>query len=282
MTGLLEIFGPQPYEVAPYGLLSLRDPDVTADERWLSGFTYESRTCTANVNLLDICGGHAPVNVITPSPTTVRNREFQPFAIEAVDECSTWGFQARDVEQRALDALEACTQKALENEFWTGSLATTNGYTENRYLASTDTVDETPGGVAVKLRYGLAILERALADCGCGTRGTIHVTRDVGSALPVKVVGDHLETQLGNLVVAGSGYTGSGPDGTIPGTGTWIYATGPVSVLLGKSEAIGAKLIQQVDSSKNTWEARAQRPAAVTWDGCCAFAVHVDLALDYA
>lgn len=281
MTGLLEIFGPQPYEVAPYGLLSLRDPDVTADERWLSGFTYESRTCTANINLLDICGGSAPVNVVAPS-SAPRNREFQPFVIEAVDECATFGFQKHDVEQRAIDALEACTQKALENEFWTGDLATTNGYTENRYLASLDTVDVTPAGGAVKLRYGLAILERALGNCGCGTRGTIHVTRDVGSALPVKVVNDHLETQLGNYVVAGPGYPGSGPDGTIPGTGTWIYATGPVSVLLGPSEAVGANIAQQVDSSVNTWQARAQRPAAVTWDGCCAFAVHVDLALDYA
>lgn len=281
MTGLLEIFPPQPFLPAPFGLLSLRDPDVTDDERWLSGFTYESRTCTADVRLLDICGGFAPVPVIAPSDAP-RNRVFQPFAIEATDKCSTFGFGAHDVEQRAIDALEACTQKALEHEFWTGSLATTNGYAENRYLASTDTQDVTPGAGPVKLRYGLAVLERALADCGCGTRGTIHATRDVASALPVKVVDDHLETQLGNFVVAGSGYTGAGPDGTDPSSGTWMYATGPVSVLLGKSEAVGAKLVQQVDSSNNTWEARAQRPAAVTWDGCCAFAVHVDLALDYA
>lgn len=281
MTGLLEIIEAPPFVAAQFGLLSLRDPDVTADERWLSGFTYESRSCTATVNLLDICGGDAPVNIITPSDDP-RNRTFEPFIIEAVDECSTFGFLKNDVEKRAVEALEACTQKALENEFWTGDLATTNGYTENRYLASTDTVDVTPGGSAVKLRYGLAILERALADCGCGTRGTIHVTRDVGSVLPVKVVDEHLETQLGNYVVAGAGYTGSGPDGTIPGAGTWMYATGPVSVLLGPSEAVGATMVEQVDRSNNTWEARAQRPAAVTWDGCCAFAVHVDLALDYA
>lgn len=282
MTGLLEIIEAPPFVAAPYGLLSLRDPDVTTDERWLSGFTYESRSCSSTVNLLDICGGADPVSIITPPEDLVRNREYEPFIIEAVDSCSTFGFLKRDVEQRAIDALEACTQKALENEFWTGDLAATNGYDANRSLASTDSVDVTPSGSAVKLRYGLAILERALADCGCGTRGTIHVTRDVGSVLPVKIVDDHLETQLGNYVVAGAGYTGSGPDGTVPGTGTWMYATGPISVLLGQSEAVGASLKEQVDRSNNTWEARAQRPAAVTWDGCCAFAVHVDLALDYA
>lgn len=280
MTGLLEIIEPPPFEAAPYGLLSLRDPDVTAEERWLNGFTYEARSCTATVNLLDICGGAAPVEVITP-PDGDANRTFQPFIIEAVDKCSTFGFGKRDVEKRALYALEACTQKALENEFWTGSLATTNGYTENRYLAHTDTVNLTGAGGPVKVRYGLALLERALADCGCGTRGTIHVTRDVGSVLAQKVVDNHLETNLGNYLVAGTGYPGTGPDGTAPATGTWMYATGEVSVLLGPGDAVGRNIGEQVDRSNNTWEARAQRPAAVTWDGCCAFAVHVDLALDY-
>lgn len=281
MSGLLEIFPPQPYLPAPYGLLSLRDPDVTEDERWLGGFTYESRLCTATINLLDICGGASAVNLVAKS-TDPRNRTFQPYAVEAEDSCSTFGFEARDAEQRALDALEACTPKAVEHEFWTGSLATTNGYANNRYLASTDTVDVTPGGGPVKVRYGLAILEQALAACGCGTRGTIHVTHDVGSVIPVRVVEEHLETQLGNFVVAGAGYTGSGPDGTIPGTGTWMYATGPVRVLLGPMIPTGVTMAQQVDRTINTWDARAQRAAAATWDGCCAFAVHVDLALDYA
>lgn len=282
MSGLLEIFPPQPFEPAPYGILSLRDPDVTADERWLSGFTYESRLCAAEVKILDICGGAAPVSVIQPS-NTPRNRDYTPFVIEATDRCSTFGFLQHDIEKRAIDALEACTAKALEYEFWTGAAATTNGYTANRRLASTNSTDVTPaGGAAVKLRYGLALLEGALATCGCGTKGTIHATRETASALPVKVVDEHLETQLGNYVIAGAGYTGSGPTGTMPASGVWMYATGPISVLLGESTAVGEKLKQQVNRDVNTWEARAQRPAAVTWDGCCAFAVHIDLALDYA
>ena len=281
MTGLLEIIEPPPFEAAPYGLLSLRDPDVTAEERWLNGFTYESRSCTATVNLLDICGGAAPVEVITPSVVPA-SRVFQPFIIEAVDRCTTFGFGARDVEKRALDALEACTQKALENEFWTGNLAQANTYSDNRYLAHPDTVILAGAGAPVKIRFGLALLERALADCGCGTRGTIHVTRDVGSVLANRVVGEHLETNLGNYLVAGSGYPGTGPDGTAPASGTWMYATGEVSVLLGPGDAVGRNIGEQVNRSNNTWEARAQRPAAVTWDGCCAFAVRVDLALDYS
>lgn len=281
-----ENFPAQPLEVLPYGLLSLRDPTVTDDDKWLAGFDYESLSCSTEVNLLDICGGHDPLNVNEPN-NDFRFLFYQPFTIEAIDRCTTFGYLKHDVEARAVAALEACTQQALERELWTGAIATANGYTTNRFLASPDSQNITPGstgdadGTAVKIRYGLALLEGALASCGCGTRGTIHVTHDVASALQLKAVDNHLETAVGNYVVAGSGYTGTGPDGATPATGQWIYATGPVNVRLGRSLPIGDSMAQQVDRTNNTWEVHAERPAAITWDGCCAFAVHVDLALDY-
>lgn len=284
MAGLREIVEAEALEPAPYGLLSLRDPQVTGDDRWLDGFTYESRACNHTVRLLDICGGNDPYDAILPAdPAPPAWRDYKSFAIEAYDKCSTFGYEQRDVERRAVDALELCTQKALEAEFWSGALAKANSYDDNRYLASSDfTTDLTPDpGTAIKVRYGLALLEQGLADCGCGTRGVIHVTPAVASVLPVKEKGDHLETQLGNYIIVGSGYPGTGPDGNLPGNGVYMYATGMVSVRLGRSEAVGT-LNQQVRTSDNTWEARAQRGAAVTWDGCCAYAVHVDLALDYA
>lgn len=282
MAGLREIVAPQALEPAPYGLLSLRDPDVTNDDRWLSGFTYESLECAAHLRLLDVCNGHAPYDAILPGDLSQRNLDYEPFAIEAIDKCSTFGFSKRDAEQRAIDALEVGTQKALEAEFWTGALATANTYASNRFLASSNSVDVTPGETPVKIRYGLALLEQALASCGLGTRGVVHMTTEVGSALPLKVENDHLETQLGNYVVVGAGYPGTGPDGSAPGVGQWMYVTGLVSVRLGTSEAIGANMGQQVDTRVNDWEAHAQRGAAVYWSGCCAFGVHVDLALDYA
>lgn len=282
MAGLREIVEAEALEPAPYGLLSLRDPQVTNDERWIDGFTYESRACNHTVRLLDICGGNDPYDaIIPPDPAPPEWRDYKSFAIEAYDKCTTFGYEQRDVEQRAIDALELCTQKALEAEFWTGALAQANGYGDNRYLAGSDVTDVTPGGGPVKVRYGLALLEQAIASCGCGARGVVHMTPEVGSVLPVKEKGDHLETQLGNYIIVGSGYPGTGPDGNMPGTGVYMYATGMVSVRLGRSEAVGT-LNQQVRTSDNTWEVRAQRPAAVTWDGCCAFGVHVDLALDYA
>lgn len=274
-------FPAEPLEVVPYGLLSLQDPTVDNEPHWVGGFYYESLACSTELNILDVCGGQDPINVVTP------NRDFltqfyQPFTLEAIDFCSTFGYKQHDVEARALAALEAGTQKGLEYEFWTGTAAQANAYVDNRYLASTSSVDVTPTpGTPVKIRYGLAMLERALAGCALGTKGTIHMTHDVASAMNSKVVGDHLESPVGNYIVAGSGYTGSGPDGTMPTTGQWMYATGNVTVRIGDSQILGDKMSQQVDRSVNTWEVHAERPAAVTWDGCCAFAVLVDLALEY-
>lgn len=283
MSNLLQIVETPPLAEAPFGLFSLQDPVMYPDEFWVGGFTLESRLCNIRQNYLDVCAGSAPVEGITPPVGADSVQTFTPYIIEAVDTCSTFGFSSRDVEERAVTALEAASQKAVEYELWTGELAQANGYADNRYLASSASTDVTPGaGGAVKVRWGLAALEKALADCSVGTRGVIHMPRDVASALTLRVVDDHLETQLGNYVVAGSGYPGTGPTGSMPANGTWMYATGPVAVTLGSAQPLGTTRSQQVTTSVNTWEARAVRPAAAVWDGCCAFAVNVDLALDYA
>lgn len=280
MATLREIIPASPLEIAPYGLLGLVDPISMVTDRWVGGFIKESLGCTATVQLLDVCGGADPVVVINPSGNA--DQDYTPFGVEAFDECTTFGHTVRDSETRALDALAACTSKAIETEFWTGNLARANGYDDNRYLASPSAQLVTPGDSPIKIKHGLAILERALGDAGCGTRGTIHVTRDVASVLGAKDVDGHLETPLGNYVVAGTGYTGQGPDGSHPATGTWMYATGPVSVMLGAPEVPETEEFQNVDTNVNMYRSRAQLPAAVIWDGCAHFAVWVDLVLDYS
>lgn len=275
-------FSAEPLQVLPYGLLSLQDPTVDDDPHWQQEFYYESLQCATDITLLDVCDSSADAISVVTADTDSRLLHYQPFVVEAIDKCSTFGYKEHDVQQRALAALEAGTQKAVEYEFWTGAAAKANSLDDNRYLASMTSTDVTPSpGTPVKVKYGQALLEQALANCGLGTRGVLHVTHEVASALNPKVVGDHLESPLGNYIVAGSGYDGSGPDGTIPAVGQWIYATGWTTVRLSTSQALGTKLLQQVDPKDNTWEVRAERAAAVTFDGCCIFAVHVDLSLDY-
>ncbi len=194
-------------------------------------------------------------------------------------------------EQRALDALEMCQDKAIELEFWEGRLARAAnaddpGSNPNKFLANGDAVDLTPtAGTPVRPRYGLALLEGSLASSGCGSRGFIHVSPAVGSVLPIKDANDDgiLTTTLGNYVVTGTGYTGTGTNGAQPsGSAQWIYATGPVFVRLDEPHVNGDYPQQMINTRDNSIAVRAERAAAVTWDGCAHFKVLVDLSLDYA
>lgn len=275
-------------EPSAYGLVN---PKTLVDEpnRWDGGFEQESVACRAEVNVIDICNTAAIETFVTPDGSSTLG-EYKPFAVQAIVSCSTMGSGAVDWEQRAIEALEACTPKAVELEFWEGRLARKAisegdaGY-PNRYLGNGDAVDVTPTpGTAVKVRYGLALLESALADAGCGIRGFIHTPVSVGSVLPIKDRDNDgvLTTALGNYVIPGVGYTGTGTDGAAAaGSSVWLYATGPVTLRLGKPVVTGTRT-QSIDSSINTMTMSAERSAAVVWDGCAHFKVLVDLSLDYA
>jgi hypothetical protein len=198
---------------------------------------------------------------------------------------STMGTRPDEVEASAKRALDIVTQKAVEAEFWDGGvskLLTIDN--DNRYLASAQSVDVTPTpGTAVKVRYGLALLEQAIAESPAGAQGLIHATRDVASALRLDSDSNTLKTELGTPVVAGVGYSKRGPAGTLAPAGkAWMYATGPVSVRLGPVIVTPAKLNQAVDIRINNIEYFVDRSAAVTWSTSDSYAVLVDLTLDYA
>lgn len=283
-------------EPAAFGLLSPAVPVVIDNSaHWLNRVNFLTVNCGVHVRLNSISSAVTGVDVVTPDPDAPLFRSYFPFDIEADFTASTFGFKYLDYDQIAKDYLELAQQKAIEFELWTGELAQkqktvwdTGNDSEafpNQWLASTDAIDVTPAAVAVKPKYALALLEQALADCGAGVAGVIHTTRDVASSLGVnlKVENKTLVTVLGNSVVAGTGYTGTGPDGTAAaGTAVWMYATGPVTVRLGPITATPDTRSQSVDVSKNTVHVYASRPAAVSWDSCCHYAVLVDLALDYA
>jgi len=282
-------------EPAPYGLLS---PATTVvhdhTDHWAGGFDYQTDDCGVEVTLLGTCSSSVSATAVEDNGSPIF-RSYIPFEVQVAVKCSTMGTTPEEQEKRARDALKACAQKAIEFEFWTGTLAKvaaadpswdvdTKGAYPNRYLASSDALDVTPTpGTGVKSKQGLALLEQALADCGCGIQGTIHAPRDVASALGIKPKDDRIYTNLGNLVVAGAGYSNTGPDGTPAGAGKkWMYATGPVTVRLGDPMVVPDKQSQAVDIQKNTIVYRASQPAAVTWNSCCHAAVLVDLALDYS
>jgi len=276
-------------ELAPFGILSPAVAQYDENEDfWTSGFTYEVEDAGVIVANGIFFGADQtdPTNVIDNSANTERFKKYYPFDIRASIKVSTFGTTPSEIEASAKRALDIATQKAVEIEFWNGDVAQllTSDDNDNRYLASTQSVDVTPtAGTAVKVRYGLAILEEAIASSSVGAKGVIHATRDVATALRLKSDGDVLRTNLETPVVAGVGYSKKGPTGAdAPAGKAWMYATGPISVRLGPTKIVPEKLNQAINLGINEIEYHADRPAAVTWASSTSYAVLVDLTLDYA
>lgn len=281
---LIETTGP---EASPFGILS---PATTVierhDEYWLSGFVYEIGDARVKVDNAIILGANTPAEVtgITPNTGDTHGLYF-PFDIQAEIEHSTFGTTPDELEESAKKALDAVSQKAIEVEFWGGGIAKLlTEPNKNRYLASTGSIDVTPTpGTAVKPRYGQALLEGALGGATLGSVGTIHAPRAVASILKLEEDKNTLFTNIGNTVVAGTGYSKVGPTGVVAGANQyWMYATGPVTVILGDMNVTPGEVYQAVDTRVNTIKYYVDRPAAVTWSTTNVYAVLIDLTLDYA
>lgn len=165
-----------------------------------------------------------------------------------------------DGEARAIRSLNLGASRAVEDGFWDG-------------IASGAT-DVTPAGTAVDIVIGLGVLEK-FASSNYGGRPVIHMDREQATRLiarnAVKVVGDHLETGLGSLVVAGAGYDSTvGPNAEAEGAG-WMIATGQVTVWQGDEQVVPAVL--EVPYT-NEFSALAERPYTVTYE-CFHAAVEV-------
>jgi hypothetical protein len=236
-----------------------------------------------------------------------RYLEYIPFGIEVEDFSSTFSLLAQDRPKRALDILEAITQKSIERELWSGDCAKIGSGTTgspvpnaNNYLtkqsASTN-ITVTSAGDSTRL--ALANLEKNLAACPIGGRGTIHMSRKTASIMSglglliqidfsarldkgdVNAKKQALVTQLGTPVVVGSGYTGDGPVGATGASATagaeWMFGTGYVDAHLGAKKVINEDLSRAIVPNTNDVHIRAARTAAVHFEPCCHYAVRVDL-----
>lgn len=267
--------------VAPrFGLIVAARDGLAANpaERWTQGFGWEPTSCGA-AGVVDRCDTAADLLTLDEDDGAAA-AAFTPFGVWAGYQCSTFGPEATERETRARNLLDVLQHRAVEHEFWTGDAAATENW-DNDFLANTATVTRLSGsGESSPLVYGLAALEEALY--GCGGRGMIHCTVQTATlwyaAQAIRREGTLLLTALDTIVVPGSGYDGSSPDGTVDATGdvAWAYATGMVDVRLGPVTVTGAELTD-INRQTNLWETRAQRLAAATFDPCCHFGVAVDL-----
>lgn len=271
----------------PFGLFSAADVQTRGprDEHWGQGFAAMSEACAFDVSIHDICGGVSPVDVYVNDGD--RFQSVRPFGILAKDTCPSVGFSAEDRRARVIRQLELATQKAVEREFWAGTYRSAydadlppEDVQPGTYLASGST--EVLSDTAQAPKVALALLEQGLADRGPGYQGVIHM-----SPLAAAMFGGLLDsdtdgvllTQSGNRVVVGSGYDGSGPSGPAEQFVHWMYATGPMYVVLGSNELITVDEAQATNAQTNVMTYVAQRPAAVYSDGCLTLGVQTDIRL---
>jgi hypothetical protein len=208
----------------------------------------------------------------------------------------------------ALDALEVGTGQAVEAVFWgpTGPLADLFYPDDHNFSlsGSTPLVTGYDAGsctgivnqnalagniVAFTPKQALLALTQQLGNCAIGARGFLHappyVAEDWASESLVRLsdkddVTSPLITNVrGDYVVGGSGYSGIGPAGHVretPADGhAWVYATGPVGVLLSEPTVQETTLI---DHSNNLHKIIVERTVAIAASRTCLFAAYVDVA----
>lgn len=272
--------------MAPFGILSPATTLKELDDSSTAGLTYIISDAGLLVNNRTINGGGTAESTVVDNTANKQTHGFYyPFDIEASMTSSTMGRRPEALYEAAANALDLVAQKAIESEFWHGTIAKTlTKDNDNRYLSQELALDVTPtAGTAVKVRYGQALLEEALAETPLSAVGTIHAPKLIASVLQTANDNGALRTNLGTYVVAGSGYSHIGPDGVLAPTGrAWMYATGPITVHLGSINVVPEKMNQAIDTATNTVTYYVNRPAAVTWSTTHLYAVLVDLTLDYA
>lgn len=292
MTMPLLYVDPPSFTPLPYGLLStLRDRIVSsADLHWQHGIKYET-LCASSSSTYDEClvvsgTGVAPAAPPEKAATAeIMLRGATPFTVYAEVDCSAPGFWDR-AEESVLGIISQSEQRAVENALWTGRVQ--GAHVVHPHLASnaelyddaisptgTDVLLDTAASIVVSgvgAVSSLGALEDALADCYDGV-GVIHIPRSLVYELTninaITLVDGKYVTANGNIVVVGSGYPGTAPDGT--GT-EWMYATG--AMMIYRSVVRVFRPRDSIERDTNTVRAIAEITYVIGWD-CCHLAASI-------
>lgn len=281
---------PPTFTPLPFGLLTTLGPQVRTpgDSRWQNGVQFES-VCAAGDTTYDDClvvtGAGAPPPPAGPKSATAAlvRRGANPFTVYAEIDCSAVGFWDRS-QELAETALGEVEEFQVERALWTGLAGGVVGVlphlAANAAIVDGDitlqTAATTVSGAAVfDVVEGIGELERALAECFHGV-GVIHVPRSLAPALADANLlvrdGFRYLTPNGNLVVLGSGYTGSSPSGISTGGSDWVYATGPLFIYRSGVEITPP--VSTLNRNNNDVAVIAERTYVIGWD-CCHLAINI-------
>jgi len=244
-------------------------------ERWEDGFSFLPEQCGQS--------GRSPIDCGLTDEFDTGDRpssaDGDPFVVFAGDECSTFGYQARDWVGRATRQLAATRSFQIAQEVWLGDVASGGGN-----LPLTDPAGITVSSSPMSARKALACLERAIGECCQGCIGLIHMSPQVLTELAGLGNSIHLEgtswvTPNGHVIIPDAGYDGSAPEGIAADPDSqWIYGTSMMglraSEVVVNPPSVDAAMAQ-MDRTVNTARVFAAQVVAVQWDQCCLFAAEV-------
>lgn len=268
---------------------------------WQQGVTWEEH-CGGAGTVYDECiavtgtgGTPAAQGSLTANVTQV-NRGATPFTVYAEFDCSPvgQGINQAGLEDQAAQALDKMEAFQVTRAFWTGTAGSSGGTPQTTvwpHLAANTPLTD-PQGIVLQTAasplvtggedaaVALGQIESSLAQC-YGGQGVIHVPYAALPTftsrmliLPESPTGP-LRTLAGNLVVPGTGYTGSSPAGAAPASGTaWIYATGAVFGF--RSDVFVRQFPDTFDRAENTVKSLASRTYLFGFE-CCHYGALVQL-----
>lgn len=246
------------------------------NDRWELGFSFTPEGCSEMIAFND-CWVDGGGTIVTgkSDPDRLDVIDYWPVTLELAVACASTGLTTLDFPGRAQRLAEAATSKALEREFWTGETIP-----DNPHLAASGATILGSSSAQQPI-VALGMLNEALGDCATGGRGMIHAPGLAATFWSEYVTdeGQRLVTKVRhNVVVVGGGYPGTSPAGAAPVAGTeWVYATSMVAVRLSAIKILPDTIGEALDRRTNDLTYRAERSAAAIWDGCCHFAVLVDV-----
>lgn len=245
-------------------------PDATGRDRWMNGVGIYAYPC-GPAKKFDQC---ATVVIGKSVSTVTAPTDFGGFTVYLASKCTMRGVgnDADEFKRRALASFEAFEHEQVEAEFWDGSIQP-----NNVHLTTAAGLTILNGGAATNLMNGLALLEGVVK-----RDAVIHATRRLvtGWASQRLIVerNGRLETWLGTPIIAGSGYSGSAPNGSAANTGTqeFAFVTTPLQVFRGTALVTPDTVAEALDRSLNDLQFYAERQYTVAFDQCLRSGVRID------
>lgn len=274
---------PRCSDPSKYGLFSVITPFTPTDPHWTSGgILWEDDLCgDGTQTFIDNC---PPASGFTnPSERNLTFCAADPFVAIGSFDCSPVGRPADEAFEIARRRLLVWEERQVENTLWTG--ITSNGNVNPSFAFGNSECEIVPEDInpagGLDPVAALSLLETRLGDeVACG--GVIHVPYSVVAFLMAHKLlenngSDELYSPSGYRIVAGHGYSGSGPNNAAAASGkAWIFGTGPLLVARSNVMMVPETVAEGVNRKINSLTVRAERFYSVGYS-CSLLAVRVNL-----